>query len=72
MADSSSLTEDRRNFSMTDIVELLGSDGPSRGRVIATRDGGKWIYVQWLERPGFNGRTTTESSSDIRKLSERI
>jgi hypothetical protein len=73
MADDS-LTRNARKvsvFSMTDIVELLGSDGPSRGRVVATRDGGSWIYVLWLERAGYRGRTTTESASDIRKLSER-
>ncbi len=55
-------------FNLRDIVELRDSDESSRGRVVATRDGGQWIYVLWLQRSGHNGRTTTESASDIRKL----
>ena len=55
-------------FRMKDIVELRESDRPSRGRVVATRDGGQWIYVLWIQRPGWDGRTTTENASDIRKL----
>ena len=60
-------------FRINDAVELLTSkDGPSRGHVVASRDGGQWIYVMWKQRPGQNGRVTAELASELRKVNGKV
>ncbi len=57
------------NLRINDVVELLASkDGPSRGHVVASRDGGQWIYVMWDKRSGHNGRVTSELASELKKV----
>jgi hypothetical protein len=57
------------NFHLKDLVELRGTDGPTRGRVVATQDEATWIHVLWRERPGHEGKVTKEQPTDLRKLS---
>jgi hypothetical protein len=44
------------SLGMKDLVELRESADPTRGRVVATRDNGTWIYVLWQQRPGHEGK----------------
>jgi hypothetical protein len=57
------------DFRINDPVELqTPKDGPARGHVVASRDGGEWLYVMWRERSGHSGRVTAELASDLRKV----
>jgi len=60
------------SFGMKDIVELRESDGPTRGRVVATRDDGAWVYVLWRQRQGHDGKVTMQRASDLRKSSTKV
>jgi hypothetical protein len=61
------------DFRINDLVELQTTrDGPARGHVVASRDGGQWIYVMWRQRPGHNGRVTAELASDLRKVNGKV
>ena len=59
------------SFNMKDIVEMREYDGPTRGRVVATRDGGTWIYVLWWQRQGHDGKVTMQQASDLRRLNTK-
>jgi hypothetical protein len=55
-------------FRINDLVEMDTSrDGLARGHVVASRDGGQWIYVMWRQRTGHNGKVTAELATDLRK-----
>ena len=57
------------DFRINDLVELqVSRDGPARGHVVASRDGGQWIYVMWRQRSGHSGRVTAELASDLKKV----
>jgi hypothetical protein len=58
------------SFNIKDVVELRGSDGPTQGRVVATRDAA-WLYVLWHQRQGHEGKVTIQQASDLRKLSTK-
>jgi hypothetical protein len=60
------------SFNMKDSVEMRESDGPTRGRVVATRDDGTCLYVLWRQRLGHEGEVTMEQASDLRKLSAKV
>jgi hypothetical protein len=60
------------SFSIKDFVELRESDGPTRGRVVATRDDGTWIYVLWQRCQGHDGKVTMQQASELRKLSTKV
>jgi len=59
------------SFTMKDIVELRESDGPTRGHVVATRDG-TWMFVLWRQRQDRDGKVTMQQASDLRKLSTKV
>ena len=59
-------------FHINDLVELRTTrDGPARGHIVASRDGGQWIYVMWRQRSGHNGRVTAELATDLRRVNGR-
>lgn len=57
----------RPRFAVSDLVELLESDGPSRGRVVESLDDGRRVYVRWTQRNGSDGRVTLERASALRE-----
>ena len=44
----------------------LVSEPSSLGKVMATLDGGRWLYVLWMRRAGHERRLTKERATDLR------